>query len=35
MDEAIEAEIKSLAMAYATDTPQRAIEALWARRGKR
>ncbi len=35
MDEAIEAGIKSLAMAYATDAPQRAIEAFWARRGKR
>lgn len=34
MDEAIEAGIKSLAMAYATDAPQRAIEAFWARRGK-
>ena len=35
MDEAIEAGIKSLAMAYATDAPQRAIEAFWARRGRR
>jgi enoyl-CoA hydratase/carnithine racemase len=35
MDEAIEAGIKSLAMAYATDEPQKAIEAFWARRGKR
>ncbi len=35
MDEAIEAGIKSLAMAYATDAPQQAIEAFWARRGKR
>jgi enoyl-CoA hydratase/carnithine racemase len=35
MDEAIEAGIKSLALAYATDAPQRAIEAFWARRGKR
>jgi enoyl-CoA hydratase len=35
MDEAIEAGIKSLAMAYATDEPQRAIEAFWARRDKR
>jgi enoyl-CoA hydratase len=35
MDEAIEAGIKSLAMAYATDAPQRAIEAFWARREKR
>lgn len=34
MDEAIEAGIKSLAMAYATDAPQRAIEAFWARRGR-
>ena len=34
MDEAIEAGIKSLAMAYATDAPQRAMEAFWARRGK-
>lgn len=35
VDEAIEAGIKSLAMAYATDAPQRAITAFWARRGKR
>ena len=35
MHEAIEAGIKSLAMAYATDEPQKAIEAFWARRGKR
>ncbi|HJY81665.1 MAG TPA: enoyl-CoA hydratase-related protein [Candidatus Binatia bacterium] len=35
MDEAIEAGIKSLAMAYATDAPQRAIAAFRARRGKR
>ena len=35
MDEAIEAGIKSLAMAYATDAPQRALEAFWVRRGKR
>lgn len=34
MDEAIEAGIKSLAMAYATDAPQRAMEAFWAQRGK-
>jgi enoyl-CoA hydratase len=34
MDEAIEAGINSLAMAYATDAPQRAIEAFWGRRGK-
>jgi enoyl-CoA hydratase/carnithine racemase len=34
MDEAIEAGIKSLAMAYATDAPQRAIEAFWAKRNK-
>jgi enoyl-CoA hydratase/carnithine racemase len=32
MDEAIEAGITSLAMAYATDAPQRAIEAFWAQR---
>lgn len=32
MDEAIEAGIASLALAYATDEPQRAIEAFWARR---
>ncbi len=35
MDEAIEAGIKSLASAFATDEPQRAMEAFWARRGKR
>jgi enoyl-CoA hydratase len=34
MDEAIEAGIKSLASAYATDEPQRSIEAFWNRRGK-
>lgn len=34
MDEAIEAGIKSLAMAYATDEPKKSIEAFWARRGK-
>jgi hypothetical protein len=34
MDEAIEAGITSLAMAYATDAPQRAIEAFWAQRRK-
>jgi hypothetical protein len=34
MDEAIEAGIKSLALAYATDEPQRSIEAFWTRRGK-
>lgn len=34
MDEAIEAGIKSLAMAYATDAPQRAIDAFWAGRHK-
>jgi enoyl-CoA hydratase/carnithine racemase len=33
MDEAIEAGIKSLATAYATEAPQRAIEAFWAQRG--
>jgi hypothetical protein len=32
MDEAIEAGIKSLAMAYATDAPQQAIGAFWAAR---
>jgi len=32
MDEAIEAGIKSLASAFATDEPQRAMEAFWARR---
>jgi enoyl-CoA hydratase/carnithine racemase len=32
MDEAIEAGIKSLAMAYATDAPQQAIAAFWAGR---
>jgi enoyl-CoA hydratase/carnithine racemase len=32
MDEAIEAGITSLAMAYATDAPQRAMEAFWAQR---
>jgi enoyl-CoA hydratase len=31
-DEAIEAGIKSLAMAYATDAPQRAMAAFWQRR---
>lgn len=35
MDEAVEQGIASLAMAYATDAPQRAIEAFWASRGKR
>lgn len=34
MDEAIEAGIKSLAMAYATDAPQKTIEAFKAKRGK-
>jgi enoyl-CoA hydratase/carnithine racemase len=34
MDEAIEAGINSLAMAYATDAPQRAIETFWAGRQK-
>jgi enoyl-CoA hydratase len=34
MDEAIEAGIKSLASAYATDEPQRSIDAFWSRRGK-
>jgi enoyl-CoA hydratase len=34
LDEAIEAGIKSLAMAYATDAPQHAIEAFWAGRKK-
>jgi enoyl-CoA hydratase/carnithine racemase len=34
MDEAIEAGIKSLGSAFATDEPQRAIAAFWARRGK-
>jgi len=34
MDEAIEAGISSLALAYATDEPQRSIEAFWTRRGK-
>jgi enoyl-CoA hydratase/carnithine racemase len=34
-DEAIEAGIKSLAMAYATDEPQKAVAAFWARREKR
>jgi len=34
MDEAIEAGIQSLAMAYATDAPQRAIAAFWARRSQ-
>ena len=34
MDEAIEAGITSLAMAYATDAPQRAMEAFWAQRRK-
>ena len=32
MDEAIEAGIKSLALAYATDAPQQAMAAFWARR---
>ncbi|ETW98055.1 MAG: hypothetical protein ETSY1_20335 [Candidatus Entotheonella factor] len=32
MDEAIEAGIKSLGSAFATDEPQRAMEAFWARR---
>ena len=32
MDEAIEAGVKSLAAAFATDEPQRAMEAFWARR---
>jgi enoyl-CoA hydratase/carnithine racemase len=32
MDEAIEAGVKSLASAFATDEPQRAMEAFWARR---
>ena len=35
MDEAIEAGIKSLALAYATDEPQRAMEVFWAGRGTR
>ncbi len=35
LDEAIEAGIKSLATAFATDEPQRAIEAFWAQRGER
>jgi enoyl-CoA hydratase/carnithine racemase len=35
MEEAIEAGIKSLAMAYATQAPQRTIQAFWAGRGKR
>ena len=34
MDEAIEAGITSLAMAYATDAPQHAMEAFWAQRHK-
>ena len=34
MDEAIEAGIKSLGSAFATDEPQRAIADFWARRGK-
>ena len=34
MDEAIEAGIKSLALAYATRAPQQAIEAFWAGRQK-
>jgi enoyl-CoA hydratase/carnithine racemase len=34
MDEAIEAGINSLAMAYATDAPQRAIKAFWEGRKK-
>lgn len=33
MDEAIEAGIQSLALAFATDEPQRAMEAFWASRG--
>lgn len=35
MDEAIEAGIQSLALAYATDEPQRAIQAFWQRRQPR
>jgi 1,4-dihydroxy-2-naphthoyl-CoA synthase len=35
MDEAIEAGINSLAMAYATDEPQRAIQAFWEQRQRR
>jgi hypothetical protein len=35
LDEAIEAGIQSLALAYATDEPQKTIEAFWQRRGKR
>ena len=35
LHEAIEAGIKSLAMAYATDAPQQAMQAFWARRGRR
>jgi enoyl-CoA hydratase/carnithine racemase len=35
MDEAIEAGMKSLAMAYATDEPQRAIQAFWEHRRRR
>jgi enoyl-CoA hydratase/carnithine racemase len=35
MDEAIEAGITSLALAYATDAPQRAMEAFWTRHGTR
>ena len=34
MDEAIEAGIKSLGSAFATDEPQRAMEAFWAQRRK-
>jgi hypothetical protein len=35
MDEAVEAGIAGLALADATDAPQRAMEAFWARHGKR
>jgi enoyl-CoA hydratase len=35
MEEAIEAGIRCLAMAYATSDPQEAIQAFWERRGKR
>lgn len=34
MDEAIEAGVSSLAMAFATDAPQQAMNAFWSRRGK-
>lgn len=34
MDEAIEAGIKSLATAFATDAPQQAMETFWAQRSK-